>query len=203
MIEEIINQREKLEQERVESMNDIVSILSTVKYDLNELSNFENPSVLVMGTDPYIPEAHILKVWAEKNKKKIEVTCIDKEENPEDFLKTFLKLENSEYFTINIHQLNFDEYSFNQKFNLILLLRQPTLSNISNDVYKQIPTALSNNGIFIMSGGYNDMLGGYKLEQLGMNIENSAQVPSSHTDFYKTYPGTNTVFKFRNNNDGV
>ena len=156
-----------------------------------------------MGSGIYMPEAHLIKTWAEKNKKLVNVVCVDKDMPDSDFRDALLQLKDSEYFKLKNVKSTFEDFDFVQTYDLILLLRQKSLVYIDNNVYGKIPKALSSNGTFIMSGGYDNRFAGTSLSQSGFNLELKKPITTPWSDYYGQYPGENTIFKFKKYESGI
>jgi len=190
--------REKIEQERLDSINEVQAILDRVDFDMDELEDVESPRILVLGTGPYNPEAHIVKDWADRRGKPVTVTCVDKEDNDELFNRTFLKLEETENFKMERYRGLFEDFPF-EEYDLIFLLRFPTLSKIPDSVYESIASSLRPGGMLLLSGGYSEKyFTGYSLKQPGINLESMETIPRFTGDFWGSYSGDNVIFKFKN-----
>lgn len=185
------------------SQTDITNILNLAEFSLNELGNIENPNILVLGVAPYFPEAKIISNWSNKVKKSVNLTCVDREVPPYQFVEKLLQLDNTDFFKMNYVTSNFEDYSFDKKYDLILLLRYSNFSILPDSVFENIVKSLNNNGIFIMSGGVNEQFQGYSLKNPNISLEKSSEVPFSDTDYFKSYGGKNMVLKFKKEEDEI
>ena len=185
------------------SQTDITNILNLAEFSLNELGNIENPNILVLGVAPYFPEAKIISNWSNEKKKSANLTCVDREVPPYQFVEKLLQLDNTDFFKMNYVTSNFEDYSFDKKYDLILLLRYSNFSLLQDSVFENIVKSLNNNGIFIMSGGVNEQFQGYSLKNPNISLEKSSEVPFSDTDYFKSYGGKNMVLKFKKEEDEI
>lgn len=178
-----------------EAKDDVKVILNLAEYDLDSLKEIDNPNILVLGTGPHLPEAVILRDWSEENKKVINVTCIDKLDIDDNYLKKLVNIQSSEYFKMKFIKTDFEDFNFD-KYDLIFLLRFSNFSLIDDSVFNNIVTSMKDNSTFIMSGGLNSNFSGYSLQNSGISLKLNKEVPYSDTDFFGCYGGSNRVLKF-------
>ncbi len=199
-LEEIIERNEK---DINDSKEEVANILNLVEYSLDELDNIENPNILVLGTGPHFPEAKLVNEWSNDKRKYVNLTCVDREDPGPLYIQKFLNIFDSEYFKMNVVCSDFESYSFDKQYDLILLLRYSNLSLLKDEIFSKIVKSIKGNGVFIMSGGVNERFGGYSLQGSGLNLERSKEVPFSENDLYKSYGGKNLALKFRKNIHGI
>ncbi|MDY0097191.1 MAG: hypothetical protein RBS01_02460 [Candidatus Dojkabacteria bacterium] len=185
------------EKDKIDSQYEISRILDSVNYSFDSLANTSEPNILVLGTGPYFPEAHLLSQWAEENKRNIVVDCVDREDIDQTYLDLIVNLRNSEYFKMNFFKANFDEYKYEKEYNLILMLRISDLSSIDDEVFDKVTKSLQKNSHFIMSGGLTNSFNGFSLNNSGINLEKRHELEYSPRDVFKEYPGKNIALKFK------
>ena len=185
------------EKDKLDSQYEINRILDSVDYSFDSLANTSEPKILVLGTGPFFPEAHLLSQWAEVNKKNIVVDCVDREDIDQTYLDLIVNLRNSEYFKMNLFKSNFEEYKYDKEYNLILMLRISDLSSIDDEVFNKVTKSLQSDSYFIMSGGLTNSFNGFSLNASGINLEKKHELLYSPRDVFKGYPGVNTALKFK------
>ncbi len=185
------------EKDKIDSQYEINRILDSVDYSFDSLTNSLDPNILVLGTGPYFPEAHLLAQWAEENKKNIVVDCVDKEDIDQTYLDLIVNLKDSEHFRMNLFRANFEEYKYDKKYNLILMLRISDLSSIDDEVFNKVTKSLQKDSHFIMSGGLTNSFNGFSLNNSGINLEKRHELEYSPRDVFKGYPGKNIALKFK------
>ena len=183
------------ENEISESKENVKQILQLAEFQLDTLEGKNNPNVLVLGTGPHLPEALLLRDWAEEKNKAINVTCVDKMDIDKNYLNILLNIKNSNNFKMEYVKSDFENFTFG-KYDLVFLLRFSNLSLISDSVFNNIVESLNDGGIFLMSGGLNERFAGLSLHNSKISLEINKEIPYSDTDYYKSYGGTNRVLKF-------
>lgn len=193
----------RMERESIEAEGDIAVILNIAEFDFDELKDIENPNVLVLGVGPYGPEVVKIQEWSQENGKDITVDLVDKSMSTPGYLERVSGLKDDDHFRMNAFEMDFSDFPFDKRYNVIFLLRFSDLSRISDDVFARIVESLEDKGIFIMSGGLNNRFNGNALHDGNMQLEKAEQIPYSFTDLYKTYIGKNSVIKLRKIGHGV
>ena len=178
-----------------ESKESVKQILQLSEFQLDTLEEKDNPNILVLGTDPHLPEALLLRDWSEEKNKPINVTCVDKMDIDENYLNMLVNIKSSNNFKMKYVRSDFGNFPF-EKYDLILLLRFSNLSLISDSVFNDVVESLNDGGIFLMSGGLNERFAGLSLHNSKISLEINKEIPYSDTDYYKSYGGTNRVLKF-------
>ncbi len=181
----------------IEAKENIHAILNTAEYDIDQLLSIDDPKVLVLGTGPYFPEAKIFQEWSRENGKDISVDIVDYEIPLPDYLDLVFGLKNDSKFTMNTFESDFNMFSFDSRYDLVLLLRYCDLSKIPDDVYGKIVGCLNVNGTFLMSGGLNNNFLGYSLHGGNLRLEKAEKLPYLRNDIYQVYIGENSVINLR------
>ncbi len=173
-------------------------ILETLDYSLDELESSPTPTVLVLGTGPFFPEAHLIKDWAEKKERTVDLECVDRDEMVNrEYMKHILNWQDSKFLNFELINEDFEKYNFNKQYDLVLMLRISNLGDIGDNVFSSIADSLKGNGVFLMSGGIPSYFLGSSLSNSDLRVEKHKELEYSSKDFYKGYPGKNTAAKFR------
>jgi len=202
---ETTKERTNFEQDAIDSTDQVSNIISLVDYSFEkDLKNIENPNILILGIGPFFPEAILLKKYSENIDKKIDITCVDQKMPPRDYPEQLFNLRNSDNFRMDLIESRFENFQLNDNsYDLVLLLRSSNLSLFNRNIFNNIYNGLKANGVFIISGGVKDEIDINSLVGNNLQLECIKKIPQGTKDYWNSYVGTNTVAKFKKNENDI
>jgi len=202
---ETTKERTSFEQDVVDSTDQVSNIISLVDYSFErDFKNIENPNILILGIGPFFPEAILLKKYSESIDKKIDITCVDEKMPLRDYPELLFNLKNNDNFSMDLIAKRYENLSLEtNSYDLILLLRSSNLSLLNRDIFNNIYNGLKANGVFIISGGVKDEIDINSLVGNNLQLECIKKIPQGTKDYWNSYVGTNTVAKFKKNENDI